>query len=57
MSDFISKRFHPSSAWISSVIDGFHWLRLTLNLNYAVFANVNDHTILNVLKELIAEAI
>ena len=30
---------------------------LLFNLNYTVLANVNDHTILNVLKELIAEAI
>ena len=56
MSDFISKRFHPLW-WIYPVIDGFHWLRLTLNLNHAVLANVNSHTILNALKELIAEAI
>ena len=29
----------------------------TLHLNHAVLANVNSHTVLNVLKELIAEAI
>ena len=30
---------------------------LFLNLNYTIFKHTNSHTILNVLKELIAEAI